>query len=509
MKRLVLKTLTFLAACALAAIAESAPVHEDGPAPARASSPPKLPADLVKRVVEISDIVLEHHVDPPTRQQMVLAGVKGLYRAAGVPVPPGLSRRVSALASPEQLAAFVADIWPKSTAKPSTPQALAEAMLGGLLGSIPGGAHLIPEKERVVMEQTEGNRYVGLHIALGRNDQENRPSIFQVIEGGPADRAGVKNDDVIERIDGVDTKGMAVRESVDRLRGQEGTAVTIQVRQPGATKERTYTITRGQHARSTVQGVRKRQGGEWDCRLDGTGPIGYLRISDIAASTPHDLRKLARQLESQGHCGIVLDLRGVGGSSVHPAVLLADTLLAGGVIGRVQTAQREVTYQADPDALFRNATIAVLVDQGTWGTAEWLAAALQDNHRALIVGAPTNGARGPMQGTGVRSRVTLRDGAGAIELVTGRLERGDGRPISGELSDAVPSIHLARLQPVNPDKVNTGVKPDHVVGGNRAPGTRIVPPGQEQRPAPAPGIANDEILKEAVRLLRQALESFI
>ena len=112
-----------------------------------------------------------------------------------------------------------------------------------------------------VMEQFEGNRYVGIHIALGMNDQEKRPLIRDVIEGGPADRAGVKKDDLIELIDGVDTKGMDLREAVDRLRGQEGTDVTIKVRQPKINNSRTYTITRGQHARSTLQGVRKRPNG--------------------------------------------------------------------------------------------------------------------------------------------------------------------------------------------------------------------------------------------------------
>ena len=78
---------------------------------------------------------------------------------------------------------------------------------------------------------------------------------------------------------------------------------------------------------------------------------------------------------------------------MHSAVLLADSLLERGAIGRVRTARGETTYQADADALFRGWPIAVLVDQNTSGTAEWLAAALQDNHRAVIVGSPTAGAQ--------------------------------------------------------------------------------------------------------------------
>ena len=80
-------------------------------------------------------------------------------------------------------------------------------------------------------------------------NRKNGPSSVDVIEGGPADRAGVKPNDLIEQIEGVDTKGMSLRDAVDRLRGDEGTNVTIKVRQAGAAAARTYTIVRGQHAR--------------------------------------------------------------------------------------------------------------------------------------------------------------------------------------------------------------------------------------------------------------------
>jgi carboxyl-terminal processing protease len=515
-QRRVFETLIALIAVALVAVAWSAPAYADGPSPTPSAPSSKLPPDLAKRVVEVTDLVLENHIDPPARQQMILAGVKALYGAASVPIPPGLSRRISTLTTSEQFPAFLADVWPRSMPKPVAAEVLEQAMLNGLLSSVPGGAHLIPEKERVVMEQSEGNRYVGIHIALGMSDQEKRPLIHEVIEGGPADRARVKNGDLIERINGVDTKGMELREAVDRLRGQEGTDVTIQVRQPKVATSRTYTITRGQHARSTVQGIRKRQSGDWDCRLDVSAPIGYLKISEISASTAHDLRKLARQLESYGPWGIILDLRSVSGTSVHPAVLLADTLLAGGVIGRVQTAQREVTYQADPDALFRNAPIAVLVDGFTAGTAEWLAAALQDNHRAIIVGAPTfsavNITRSGATGRRIeemRSRVLLSNGAGAIELTTSRLERGDGRPISGQSSASGTELPVSRSRPMDLDKVTTGVKPDHMVGGNANGAMGLTPSQPLPRSNQQAGSATDLTLQEAVRLLRQALQRYI
>ena len=149
-----------------------------------------------------------------------------------MPVPLGLGRRVSAVATPEQLAALLKEVWPKTTAKPMTTDAIEEALLEGLLADVPGGAQLMTAKESKVAESMAGNRYVGIHVALGMDDKEKRPTMHDVFAGGPADRAGVKKGDLLEEVDGVDTKGMKLREVVDRLRGDEGTDVTIKVRQP-------------------------------------------------------------------------------------------------------------------------------------------------------------------------------------------------------------------------------------------------------------------------------------
>src|ERR1700679_3451834 len=73
------------------------------------STAPKAPPNLAKRIGEITDAVLTHHIDPPARQQMILGGVKALYRASEGQVPAGLSRRVSALATPEQIAGLLAE----------------------------------------------------------------------------------------------------------------------------------------------------------------------------------------------------------------------------------------------------------------------------------------------------------------------------------------------------------------------------------------------------------------
>jgi carboxyl-terminal processing protease len=504
MKQSIQQILTCLIALSMTALVDSRMAIADHPSLTASTPSPKVPPGLAKLAGEITDVVLEHHLDPPARQQMILGGIKGLYRAADMPLPSGLSRRVSLLTTPEQLAALLADVWPKATAKPIAANQLEEALFHGLLSSVSGDPQLLTEKERKVSEQMEGNRYVGLHIALGMDDQEKRPTIYEIFEGGPADRAGVKKGDLLEQIDRVDTKGMTVMAAVDRLRGAEGTSVTIKVRQPKAADSRTYTITRGQRPRSTVQGIRKRTSGGWDIRLEGPDPIGYLKITEMLGSTPHELRKMASQLESEGDRALVLDLRGLRSDSVHTAVLLADSLLESGPIGRVKTARGETTYQADSDAVLRGWPLAVIVDVDTSGAAEWLAAALQDNHRAVIVGSPTMSAKiNPGPGF-VKSTIPVGDGQLLVSLATGSLERGDGRALS--LFDrSLPSLIRSR-----DEASRAGVHPDHLIA--ETPSDRLVPSyprlrqNSTNKPAGEPSTGPDHALQKAVELLRVSLK---
>jgi carboxyl-terminal processing protease len=510
-------------------------VRGDGPQPkptpaAAAPVPaPAMPADLARRVLEITDAVLEHHIDPPARQQMILSGIKSLDRAAGAPDPIGLSRRVSTIATLEQLAALLNEVWPKTTAKPLSATKLEDVLLEGLVAAVPGQASVMTDKERNALEQFAGNRYVGIHIALGTDDKEKRPMMFDVFQGGPADRAGVKKGDLLEEVDGVDTKGKDLRDVVERLRGDEGTVVTIKVRQPKETKSRTMTLTRGKLPHATIEGITRNQAsGDWKVRLDVPEPIGYIKVTDIGASTPHELRKLARQMEDEGLRALVIDLRGSrsANSTMHPAMLLADCFLDGGPIGRVRTVRGETTYQADSDALFRGWPIAVLVDRSTAGTAEWLAAALQDNHRAVVVGSPTQGARQvlsagampmgfasprPYEAT-VTSSVPVGDGHLWVSMVTGILERGDGRPLSDPLETGLD-------RSASREKPDGGVQPDHVVpeSGGPIPWAAQLQKARTSaksygvvdtptKPAEKPDAAMDPALKSAVAVLHQALE---
>ena len=467
-----------------------------GPGSSASADPPSSPRDIpaiAGRAHDVIDAVRKHHIDPPARHEMIHFGVAAMFKAAGVPVPDGLEGQVSSLTTREQLATVLAGAWPVPLEDGvSAGERESDAFLGGLLAVVPGHAQLFSAKELKVAEQIRGNRYVGIQVALTTNKEEGRPQIRSVLEGGPAERAGVKEKDLIEEVDGITTEGEALARSIDRLRGEEGTAVTIRVRQPGDKEARTLRMTRGILPRKTITGLRERPDKEWDLIVNGTDPIGYLKIQEIMASTPHELRQMARRLEAEGARALVLDLRSMHTAEFHPTVLLADSLLDGGTIGRVRMTDRVMTYRAEPDSLFRGWPLAVLVDQRTLGAAEWLTAALQDNGRAVVVGSPTSGA------AGVETTVPVADGSSSIRLATGLLERGDGRPIglspstfglrpgqpSRRLLEATKSTNLAmavrELERMPPDEARAvqrrldprmgplvGVMPDRVATGSK------------------------------------------
>ena len=124
--------------------------------------------------------------------------------------------------------------------------------------------------------------------------------------------------------------------------------------------------------------------------MSGSEPIAYVRIerngrkhAARAAQAGGAARGRRRPRRSFSTC------EALWSTSAHTALLVADSLLDHGTIGRVRTSHGETTYQADADAIFRGWPMAVLVDGTTSGASEWLAAAIQDNNRAIVVGAPT------------------------------------------------------------------------------------------------------------------------
>jgi carboxyl-terminal processing protease len=396
------------------------------PAAARPAEPN--PAAVAHRAWVITETVLERDVAAPSRQEMFLAATQALLQQANVPPPAGLSRRVSQLTTEEQFAALLKDLWPR-TGKQAE---LEAALFQGLLRPAPGARLLTPDEVKID-DQIRNNRYVGTGIQIRMDQKEELTQIVVAFPGGPARKAGAQNGDFIVAVDQKDCHGLSIRDVVNLIRGPEGSDVTLTVRQPGVKEARALKMTRSVVPFENVVGRRHVEEETWDFHAEPGSAVAYVRLSSISVSTLQELRRIEARLRQDGFQALVLDVRQCRSGDVHHVTLIADGLLGGGVmwkerdpIGRVRE------RRADPDCLFRGWPMAVLVNGEVNTAPSLLAAALQDNRRAVVVGWPV-----VCEGF-VSSLVSLPEGLGALQLRTASLERAapaKGRTLERELPE--------------------------------------------------------------------------
>ncbi len=435
----------------------AAPVHGDE----TKDDAKDISSSFSARILAVTDTILNKHIDPPARQAMILAGTKALYQANNRRIPKGLSRRVSELATTEQLTDYLDGVRGEFKSMPNMEMILTQGMFAG----IPGGATLINTEGDKVNEQLRKNRYVGTGIALGMSQPDQTPQILKVFYDGPAWKAGIKAKDLILEIEGQSTTKKNLRQIVEELRGEAGEDVGVVVRQPDSEESRKLTITRGRVFIPSVEGVRELPEGKWQFSIDSASEIALIRFKSFGPSTLHELRKAAEQLRDKDIRGVILDLR-LGGGLLHDTILVADSLLDGGVIGHIQSLDAERKHEAQPGELFPNLPIAVLVAKQTSSGNVFLAAALQDNQRAVVVGEPTAG------NTYVRSFVDIPGRNDKIVMATAIMLRGDKTPLVVRRSGSPQRVTPPPIHGINSKKRPGFIMPDHVVANDNIEGRR-------------------------------------
>lgn len=391
---------------------------------------------LIERAWIVTELVLDRHVEPPARQAMVLAGVKKVLNLAHQPVPQELGRRASGITTREQFGALLGEVWPPPGPKTGPAMDLDGALIEGLLAPVAGRPQVQEAPSTKIEDQLLGNRYVGTGIQIQMLAGEKVPQILNPFRRGGARRAGSRPGDLIVAVDGRDTKGVPLGKVVEWLRGEAGTQVVVDVRQPDAPAVRRLRVTRGEVMIDTVLGYRRASEDAWKYLADPAG-VGYLRVRGITSSTLHELRQAEARLRADGARALILDLRSggaAGGGRLSDGVLVADGLLDRGLMFRTRDAHGTVKdFRAQADCLFRDWPLAVLTDKEVADdVVQMIVAALQDNKRATVVGEATK-ADGK-----VRSGLPLPGGQSLLVLWTTRLERAiNGRAWAAEPDEVV------------------------------------------------------------------------
>lgn len=288
---------------------------------------------------------------------------------------------------------------------------LLNGAIKGMVAELdPHSSYLPPRDFGVLRDDTRGE-FAGIGVEVDfRND---RVTVISPIEGSPAARAGIRAGDAILSIDGASVQGKNASDLVKLMRGAPGTSVRIGVRRPGEENILQFTLSREVIEVSSVLGA------------DLDGHVAYLRIKQFQSKTPSELLDaIGRLRASMGNIrGVVLDLRNNPGGLVAAATSVADEFLRSGTVYSTRHRGQIVDeVQAGSSGALQDQPMVVLVNEFSASASELVAGALQDQHRATVVGARTFG-KGSVQ-----SIIDL-PGGGGLRLTTMRYYTPAGRAI--------------------------------------------------------------------------------
>ncbi len=285
----------------------------------------------------------------------------------------------------------------------------------GMVGNLdPHSSFMPPEAFDDLQDDTKGE-FSGIGIVI--TTKEGILTVVSPIEGTPAYKAGIQAGDIIIKIDGVSTKGMALWEAVGKMRGPRYKKVLITVIREGETVPLEFALKRDLIPMTSVRSAVLKPG------------YGYLRVTNFRMNTTEDMEKHLKKLET-GNIplrGLVIDLRDNPGGLLDQAIKISDLFLDQGSIVSIKGRLEKNTqvFSAYPDEEERDYPIVVLINGGSASASEIVAGALQDHSRALILGTPSFG-KGSVQT--VRP---LKDGFG-IKYTIARYYTPNGRSIQAK-----------------------------------------------------------------------------
>ncbi len=303
---------------------------------------------------------------------------------------------------------------------------LVKGAIDGMLATLdPHSSYLDARDFENLRTQTDGS-YGGLGLSVTMDD--GAVKVIAPTKGSPADLAGVKAGDFITHLDGKLIYGGTLDEAVDQMRGLPGTQIRLSIFRPGRDDPFDVTVTRQIIDLKPVDFSVK----------DGTGVIS---VSSFSSNVGTEVAKAWQQIRAKTggrpH-GLILDLRGNPGGLLDEAVALSDLFLDSGTIvsQRGRYARDNESYNAEPGDIAKGIPMIVLIDEGSASASEIVAGALQDDHRAVVMGQRSFG-KGSVQTLIPLTRDT------ALKLTTARYFTPSGRSVQEGGIDpdiAVPQI---------------------------------------------------------------------
>ena len=269
--------------------------------------------------------------------------------------------------------------------------------ISGMVASLDPHSQYFDKKSFAEFREGTTGRFVGVGIEITQED--GLIKVVSPIEGSPAFRAGLKTNDLITKIDDTAVKGLSLNDAVKKMRGEPATKVTLTILRKEESRTFPVTITREEIKTQSVKGKMIEPG------------YGWIRLSQFQERTVDDFVRKAEELYKQDpHLkGLVLDLRNDPGGLLDAAVAVSAAFLPENVTvvsTNGQLIESKATYKASPEfyarrgagdplkrlpAALKTVPLVVLVNEGSASASEIVAGALQDHHRATIMGSQTFG----------------------------------------------------------------------------------------------------------------------
>lgn len=254
-----------------------------------------------------------------------------------------------------------------------------------------------PEILEQFLIESKGS-FGGLGIVIGIRDE--RLTIISPIEDTPAFKAGIKANDVIQRIEDFDTEGYSLEQAIKLLRGEKGTPVTIYIERANIADLIRFDITRDI---INIESIKSR-------KLKKN--IGYIKVNSFQSNTYNQFLESLRSLRSEGIYSLILDLRGNPGGLFDQALKISNIFLEKKLIvsTKSKNKQMNINFFSNPlDIPKFDGPLIVLVDGGSASASEIVIGAIKNNQRGLILGEKTFG-KGTIQ------EVYKQDDGSAIKL---------------------------------------------------------------------------------------------
>lgn len=295
---------------------------------------------------------------------------------------------------------------------PLDDNALLEGALNGLLDSLgdPHTGYMNPETFTQINESMSGE-YEGIGATVRTDEATGGLQLVTIMDGSPAQAAGLLPGDVIVEVEGADVTGLDQNEIIAQVRGPAGTSVDLGIQRQSEPEVLDVEVTR---ERITVASVAYEV-------LDGD--IGYVRLSQFEFGSSQELRDALEAMDANALKGLILDVRGNPGGYLTTSIEVASAFIPEGTVVTERGPERERTYDALGNASAPDVPMVVLVDAGSASASELIAGALQDNQRATIVGTKTFG-KGSVQ-----TWHTLSNGGG-VRITVSRWYTPSGRSVN-------------------------------------------------------------------------------